>query len=309
MRILLLCCLALLAACHSLPPLPVWQLAAQRSDVAEVGRIVELRSGAALTPAQLVARLAGAPRVLIGERHDNPDHHAVQLWLLQALAQQRRPGALLLEMLDPAQQARVDALRAQFAAGAVVADLPAALAWQKGWDWTLYGPIVRYALARPEPLLAANLDAAEIGRIYRAAPALAGDASSAPAVRTALLAQIRESHCQLLPESQLPAMLAVQQQRDRRMAERLLAAPAPAVLLAGAYHVRRDLGVPLHLADLGAPAGTLVLQLAEAGQAPAAGEADYVWFTPPRAAEDHCAALRARFAPAKKDPAQAGSKP
>ncbi|HYQ39422.1 MAG TPA: ChaN family lipoprotein [Pseudomonas sp.] len=296
MRILWFCCLALLAACHSLPPLPAWQSPEGRAH-AELGVIVDLHSGARLTPAQLVERLAPAERLLVGEQHDNPDHHALQLWLLQALASERRPGALLLEMLNPEQQARVDGLRGPAARGEWPADLPAALAWQKGWDWALYGPLVRHALAQPELLLAANLDPAEIGRIYRAVPDLQGPRSTTPAVREALLGQIRESHCNLLPASQLPAMLAVQQQRDRRMAERLLAAPAPAVLLAGAYHVRRDLGVPLHLADLGAAAGTQVLLLAEVGQPVSAAQADFVWYTPAPLAQDRCAALRQRRKP------------
>ena len=291
MRLLLLCTLALLAACHSLPPLPAWQGPEGRRH-ADLGAIVDLHSGERLTPAQLVARLAPAPRLLVGEQHDNPDHHALQLWLLQALATERRPGALLLEMLNPEQQRRVDAVHPAARRGEWPSDLPAALAWQKGWDWAMYGTLVRHALARPEPLLAANLDRGEIGSIYRAPPSLMGEASTARAVQVALRAQIREAHCDLLPEEQLPAMLAVQQQRDRRMAERLLAAPAPAVLLAGGYHVRRDLGVPLHLRDLGAGEGALVLQLAEVGQPITAAQADYVWFTPGQPEQDHCAALR-----------------
>lgn len=59
-------------------------------------------------PEQLVQRLAGAPRVLVGEKHDNPDHHALQLWLLRALQGQRVQGSLLLEMLQPEQQPLVD---------------------------------------------------------------------------------------------------------------------------------------------------------------------------------------------------------
>lgn len=304
MRFLLFCCLALLAACHSLPPLPAWQSPEGREH-ADLGAIVDLHSGARLTPAQLVERLAPAERLLIGEQHDNPDHHALQRWLLQALAERRAPGSLLLEMLDPEQQGRVDGVRAQVAAGQWPADLPRALAWQKGWDWALYGPLVRYAVRQPAPLLAANLDRAEIGRIYRAVPQLQGAASMAPGVRAALLQQIRESHCDQLPESQLPAMLAVQQQRDRRMAERLLAAPAPAVLLAGAFHARRDLGVPAHVLDLGGSEGMQVLQLAEAGKTVNAAQADFVWYTPALAPQDYCAGLRQ----AKKDPARAGSKP
>lgn len=284
------CAALLLAGCANtalLTPLPEWQSPEGR-EAARLGQIVELATGRVLTPQQLVGQLAGTPRLLIGERHDNPDHHALQRWLLENLAAREAYGSLLLEMLDPAQQARVEATRAALARGETP-ELPAALAWQPGWDWAQYGALVDWALRQPAPLLAANLDREEIRRIYREVPPLAGERSTAAAVSGSLLAQIRASHCDRLPESQLPAMLAVQQQRDRRMAERLLAAPAPAVLIAGAFHVRRDLGVPLHLADLDASAAAQVLLLAEAGEQVAPGSADYVWYTPAVAAVDHCA--------------------
>ncbi|MFO6295473.1 ChaN family lipoprotein, partial [Pseudomonas aeruginosa] len=76
---------------------------------------------------------------------------------------------------------------------------------------------VSWAVAQPAPLLAANLQRSEIMRIYRERPPLPGTASRRDSVRLPLLAQIRESHCGMLPDDQLPAMLAVQQQRDRRM--------------------------------------------------------------------------------------------
>ena len=293
MRILLLCLIPLLAACQSRgvlpPPAPI---APEGRDHAQLGQIVELASGQVITPQQLVEHLAKAPRVLVGEQHDNPDHHALQLWLSRELAAQRPQGSLLLEMLNPDQQARVEQVQAEVRAGRMPVDTIAALAWQPGWDWGLYGALVQYQLRQPYPLLAANLDRAEIMQIYRARPTLQGTASVAPAVQEKLQADIRESHCGLLPDSQIPAMLAVQQQRDRRMAERLLAAPQPAMLLAGAFHVRKDLGVPLHLADLGAGEGNLVLILAEVGKQPAADSADYVWYTAANTPEDHCAKLR-----------------
>ena len=121
------------------------------------------------------------------------------------------------------------------------------------------------ALAQPYPLLAANLDDSEIRAVYRQPPALSGVRSNAASVKARLLEQISDSHCGLLPKSQMPAMLAVQQQRDRRMAERLLAAPTPALLLAGAWHARKDVGVPLHLSDLDAGKAPIVLMLAEQG--------------------------------------------
>lgn len=293
MRILLLCCFCLLVACQSRgvlpPPAPI---APEGRDHARLGQIVELASGARISPEQLVERLAAASRVLVGEQHDNPDHHALQLWLSRELAARRPQGSVLMEMIGPGQQAAVDRAQAETRAGRPPADAYAALDWQAGWDWGLYGALVQYQLRQPYPLLAANLERAEIMDIYRQRPALEGPASSAPVVQAKLEQDIRESHCGLLPDSQIPAMLAVQQQRDRRMAQRLAEAPQPAMLLAGAFHVRRDLGVPLHLSDLGAGGGNVVLILAEVGREPAPGSADYVWYTAANPPEDHCAKLR-----------------
>lgn len=280
MRGLWLLMLVLLAGCqHAVAPAPV------------SGEIRDLHSGEVLTAEQLVRRLARPERLIIGEQHDNADHHAAQLWLLQALGEQRQQGSLLLEMLTPDQQPKAAAAR-QMAESAAVAK---ALDWQDGWDWALYGPIVRFALSQPYPLLAANLDDNEIRAVYRQAPALSGARSNAASVQDKLLRQISDSHCGLLPESQMPAMLAVQQQRDRRMAERLLAAPTPSILLAGAWHARKDAGVPLHVLDLGAAKESTVLIMAEQGDAVTAAMADYVWYTPATAKPDYCEQMRQQF--------------
>jgi len=280
MRGMWLLMLMLLAGCqHAVAPAPVG------------GKIRDLHSGEVLTSQQLVTRLAGPERLIIGEQHDNADHHAAQLWLLQALGEQRQQGSLLLEMLTPDQQPKVAAARQMPAS----ADVAKVLDWQDGWDWTLYGPIVRFALSQPYPLLAANLDDNEIRAVYRQALALSGARSNAASVQDKLLRQISDSHCGLLPESQMPAMLAVQQQRDRRMAERLLAAPTPSILLAGAWHARKDAGVPLHVLDLGAAKESTVLIMAEQGDAVTAAMADYVWYTPATAKPDYCEQMRQQF--------------
>lgn len=286
MRVLLILSMLLLGACEGVPVMP--ELPVQ----SESGAIQDLRSGKLLTPEELVIRLARAPRVIVGEQHDHPEHHALQLWLLQVMATQRTQGSLLLEMLTPDQQPRVDALRQHKAAQGLPDDLPGALAWSPGWDWALYGPVVRYALLQPYPLLAANLDSSEVRGIYRQAPALSGEHSNAALVRNELLQQVRDSHCGLLPESQMPAMLAVQQQRDRRMAERLLAAPTPALLFAGAFHARKDVGVPVHLRDLDASNGTVVLMLAQKGTQVPPQSADYVWYSARLPEKDYCAQMR-----------------
>ncbi|WP_397449862.1 ChaN family lipoprotein [Pseudomonas sp. NA-150] len=293
-RVVVTATVVALSACQATPPLrniPAWQSPIGHEHV-DLGMIRDLNSGEQLTAQQLADRLARAPRVLVGEQHDNPDHHALQLWLLQVLSDRRAQGSLLLEMLNPNQQARVDALQVNYRQSKVSADLPTDLAWQPGWDWALYGPILRYALGQPYPLLAANLDPDEIKHLYSNPPTLTGQHSTASTVREPLLEQIRASHCGQLPEEHLPAMLAVQQQRDRRMAQRLLAAPTPAMLFAGTYHARKDIGVPTHLLDLGANQGTVVLLLTQVGDEVKPGSADYVWFTAALPDQDYCAQWR-----------------
>jgi uncharacterized iron-regulated protein len=276
----------------TLPPLPSWQSPEGRDHV-DLGMIRDLESGQTLTPQQLVARLAAATRVLVGEQHDNPDHHALELWLLQALGDQRAQGSLLLEMLTPDQQKQVDTVQHEIRQGRYPPDLPAALDWQKGWDWALYGPVMRFALAQPYPVLAANLGGREVGAIYHRRPVLSGALSTRKEVQEQLLTQVRDSHCGMLPEDALPAMLAIQQQRDRRMAHSVIDAPAPALLFAGSYHVRKDIGVPLHMADLGSHERPVVLLLAQEGSEVQPGSADYVWYTAALPDQDYCARMRA----------------
>ena len=57
---------------------------------------------------------------------------------------------------------------------------------------------------------------------------------------------------------------------------------------------RRDLGVPLHLDDLGARGVTRVLILAEEGADPSERQADFVWYTRALPEKDHCAEWRER---------------
>lgn len=281
-----------LSACQTPAPLSKITTWAQPPGVTNWGQgmIVDLHSGQFLTPQQLAEHLAGAAHLVVGEQHDNPDHHAIELWLLQALDDRRPQGSLLLEMLEPVQQTLVDAARQALKAGTPPVDLPSALGWQKGWDWALYGPIMRFSLSQPFPVLAANLDTTEIPQLRERHPSISGTSSTALPVRAALLAQIQDSHDGMLSDKQLADRLVVQQHRDRRMADTLLAAPLPAVLFAGAFHARKDVGVPLHLADQGGRA--LVLILAEQGSTVSVSMADYAWFSAPRAPGDVRETLR-----------------
>ncbi|MFS2157342.1 ChaN family lipoprotein [Pseudomonas sp. Pseusp122] len=239
--------------------------------------IRDIKNGQDLSAQELAERLAAATHVLVGAGHDDPDHLALQLWLLQSLADRRAQGSLLLPMLTPGQKDRVAAVQADIARGDFPKDLSVALEWQAQWDWALYGPLMRYSMAEPHPVLAVGLSPDEAQAIEQRPQRLSGSHSTSADVRHRLLERISLLH----PAQSAPALLAVHQQRDRRMAQELLAAPLPALLFAAAEHVRKDMGVPLHMADLGGNTTPVVLILARSDTPVEPGAADYVWYTSP----------------------------
>src|SRR5699024_12877760 len=132
--------ISLLSACQLMPkqqaaavpitvvtgqPLPEWQSPRER-DNPRVGYIIDLRSGATIALSQLLTELAEAPLVLLGEKHDNADHHALQLWLLQALEARRTQGSVVMDMLAVTRQEAINQVQSQLRDGSMPEELAAA---------------------------------------------------------------------------------------------------------------------------------------------------------------------------------------
>lgn len=276
MRFLILLAALALGACSQAP------VSSPKNSLDNLGKITDLRSGESLSPEQLLTRLAAQPRVIVGEKHDNPYHHQIELWLVENLPRQRPQGSVLMEMINPNQQAKVSQVKHWLQGNPRVRDERVAelIDWQPGWKWPLYGDLTMAAMRAPYPLWSANLDRDEIMAFYQQPVFPQGQLSVRPAVQKALEETIRTSHGAKIEPQQLHAMLAIQQQRDRRMAERLLAAPTPALLIAGGYHASKSVGVPLHVQDLQPTAVPTVLMLVEPGVQVDKQVADYLWVTP-----------------------------
>ncbi|WP_017893595.1 ChaN family lipoprotein [Serratia sp. S4] len=276
MRFLILLAALALGACSQAP------VSSPKNSLDNLGKITDLRSGESLSPEQLLTRLAAQPRVIVGEKHDNPYHHQIELWLVENLPQQRPQGSVLMEMINPNQQAKVSQVKQWLQGNPRVRDERVAelIDWQPGWKWPLYGDLTMAAMRAPYPLWSANLDRDEIMAFYQQPVFPQGQLSVRPAVQKALEETIRTSHGGKIEPQQLHAMLAIQQQRDRRMAERLMAAPTPTLLIAGGYHASKSVGVPLHVQDLQPTAVPTVLMLVEPGVQVDKQVADYLWVTP-----------------------------
>lgn len=86
------------------------------------GQIYDLHSGKIISSSELLADLATARHLIIGEKHDNAEHHQIELWLIQNLLIQRPQGSVLLEMLTSEQQPRVNQVKRWLKDNPVVRD-------------------------------------------------------------------------------------------------------------------------------------------------------------------------------------------
>ncbi len=105
--LILLC--SLMFACSSTPPLGDPEMPYPPARAPKVGEILHVPTGVFVTEAQMLDAATDARIVYVGETHDNPASHRLELTLLKALAERYpRKVALGMEMLTPEQQPVLD---------------------------------------------------------------------------------------------------------------------------------------------------------------------------------------------------------
>ena len=242
-------------------------------------------AGTGPNTAQRIDALLPADVILLGEQHDAPEHQRIERDVVRSLAARGVLAAVAIEMAEQGNTTT------GLAPGASEAQVQAALHWRSaGWPWAAYAPVVMAAVRAGVPVLGANLPRSQM------AGAMADQSLDRQLPGPALKAQqqeIRIGHCGLLPENQISPMTRIQVARDRAMAQTVAGAHQSGqtvLLVAGAGHVRRGLGVPVYLpADL-----TLKVVVAQAGQGQSAIDsgADAVWKTAALPLKDPCAELQ-----------------
>lgn len=279
------------------------------------GKIWSSQSGGFISPDKMADDLAAGVYVLLGEVHDNGDHHRLQAWVIEQLARRGRKPAIVMEMIDSGQDAALKAYMSAETADA--AGLGAALGWDKsGWPaWQMYQPIAKAVFAAGLDLYSANAPRKTIRQIGRkglgvlAADRVKGLKLETPleeVLEADLRLQIVEAHCNLLPASAAGPMVNVQRFRDALFAARLVKAAKErgAVFIGGGGHVRADRAVPYYLRrhQPDAVIKTVIFaelndeQVAAADYGPKGPDgklaADYIWFTPRAERPDPCEGLK-----------------
>jgi uncharacterized iron-regulated protein len=288
--------LLFLAACAAVPP--------SRAPRPLEGKVWDVRAERFAAPEAVTAAVRAADYVFLGEKHDNPYHHALQAALIYA-ATATRPAAVAFEMVPASSQVTLDTYLAAKPAGA--ATLGDALGWRHtGWPaWAMYAQVFTAAVRAGDTLVAADVpkDWLRLARkgglaalpvTWRAAAGL--EVPLTAPQRAAMWKDIDEAHCGYAPTSAVDKLIDIQRLRDAHLALRMTEAPR-AVLIAGGGHAREDFGAPMYVRLNRPRARTVAVVFVPVGPETSLADYrvapfDYVWFTPDTDDEDPCVVYR-----------------
>ena len=214
-----------------------------------------------LSQAELERRLAQARVVLVGERHDHPGHHQIQLAVLKSLAKSG-PVVVGVEWLEQSAQPACDRL----SAGKISVDqFRGEVDWDRTWNhsWEMFRPIFAEVRDKGHTLVALNAPLSIVRQVAKG-----GLKSLSPAQRAAIAqaldlddptykAQVARQfafHGVKSPAAQ-ENFFAAQVVRDETMARNLAQRLYPwpdsskqALVLAGRGHVAGNRGLPPRIA-------------------------------------------------------------
>jgi uncharacterized iron-regulated protein len=277
-------CMGCLAACAA-PPATV-----HIQDIDQplaVERIWATDQGAVISQATLLDELAQVQIIYIGERHDNPEHHRLQLALIQAL-HQRNPALIVgMEMFAFTYQDVLD----RWSAGAL--DESAFLEqthWYANWrfNFALYRPVLAFIQSAQIPLYGLNIPfhipaKIAVGGLENLAPAekalLPDEIDLTRTAHREYVRRVFDRHhirgrenfdyfyaAQCVWEDTMAATIA------RHLNQRQM------VVLAGNGHIVQKFGIP-DRAHKRTGAAFRTVMLAQVGDQVARSDADYIWAT------------------------------
>jgi uncharacterized iron-regulated protein len=222
-----------------------------------VGEILHIPTGTGVTEAQMLAAASDARIVYVGETHDNPAAHRVQLAVLQAMAE-RWPGqvSLGMEMLTRAEQPVLD----RWVAGEFSEkEFLKAADWYTVWslDFAYYRDLLHFAREQKIPVVGLNAEKAlvravsqrDLAELDPAERDRLPEMDMSDPYQTAMVEAVFGGHSG--GTNQLAGFQRVQTLWDETMAEsvvrHLQSFPHDnqrMVVLAGSHHIRYGFGIP-----------------------------------------------------------------
>lgn len=262
------------------------------------GKLWDANSRSFIDEATLLTRLNSVDVLLLGEIHDNPQHHAFQEKLLQARIDAGARPALLMEQLDSASQPALDAALANTTRDEALSTINGLIKFSNRQDYT---QLLSTAYDNHLPVIAANVPSQRLQpTIWRGFGALEADELKRLAIEEVwsdshqqyMLKNMGGAHCGQLRDELRAGLTRSQRLRDALLVDSALTSVERGIVaILGRDHARRDVGLPLYFAARAPNARVLSIGLIEAQPGANTAEAyvgesasekppyDVIWFS------------------------------
>ena len=255
------------------------------------GQIIHLETGNAISFDELIEQLESKDLVFLGEVHSNPDHHLIQVQILQALMTSHGSLTLAMEAFQESQQTDID----RYTAGLTTeAGFLKDVKWPEQWgfDYHLYRPLILLVREKQGRILGINASDAIVKRVARH-----GLNSLEPVERSQLAGHIdltNERHRDYVLEAYkmhvhgdlknfdyfYQAQCVWEDTMAENIAEYLKENSDKMVVIAGNGHIIHKFGIPDRtLERVPVSLATVVLQPLMGRDNLEKGAADYIWLT------------------------------
>lgn len=273
-----------------------------------VGKIWDMKNRSYIDEAVLLTRINTTNVVLLGETHDNSQHHDLQQKLLKARVESGERPALMMEQLNAENQPELDTALAGSNRDEVLKSVNGLI---KFTDWQSYSPLLAIAIDNKLPVIAANISSQRlqpvIWRGYDAYDAnelkrLAVEEVWSEGRQKYLVNHMGGAHCGQIRDDLRAGLSRGQRLRDAFMTDSAVASIGHGVVaIVGRDHARRDIGLPLYFAARAPSASLLSIGFVEVvpeqtdprgyETETATGDApfDVIWFSPRAERTDPCA--------------------
>jgi len=128
----------------------------------KMGQILDVKTGTELSFDQLIDQISSKDLIFVGEVHDNPEHHLIQVQILQALTACCRPVSIAMEFFERPQQPTLDRYhRDELDETEFLKEVD----W--GSDYHFYRPLIRMAKQNDGVVLAINAPRDVVKKVAR----------------------------------------------------------------------------------------------------------------------------------------------
>lgn len=255
------------------------------------GRIVDLANGKSISFDELMDDLQKMDLIFVGEVHDNPEHHLIEVQILQGLTACYGPLSVGMEFFDTTQQSAIDRYIGKEVSETVFLK---EVDWAKRWSFPyhFYRPLLLLAREEGNPLIGINVPNTVVRKVARS-----GIESLTPEERTYVAEEIdlnneahrlyvtdvfkEHAHGQLKDFDHFyQAQCVWEETMAQNIARRLKEDPGRMVVFTGNGHIVERFGIPDRvLRRMPAKMATILLYPLTERLILNKNMADYVWLT------------------------------